>query len=60
MKKISFRRRMKEELKIQEIELQMKSVKRYKTVNEERVNVTKLSLDWFRFYSQFESEIAKS
>ena len=51
---------MKEELKIQEIELQMKSVKRYKTVNEERVNVTKLSLDWFRFCSQFESEIAKS
>ena len=62
-----FRRRMQEELKIQEMKLQMKSKeyeKRDKTVNEERVNVklSKLaitksddtSLDWF------ESEIDKA
>ena len=68
-----FRRRMQEELKIQEMTLQMKSneyKKTNKTVNQERVNVklnkliiTKLdgtSLDWFRFWNQFESEIDKA
>ena len=68
-----FRRRMQEELKIQEMKLQMKSKeyeKRDKIVNEERVNVklpklviTKFdgtSLDWFRFWNQFESEIDKA
>ena len=62
-----FRRRMQEELKIQEMKLQIKSneyAKRDKTVDEERVNVklSKLaitksdgtSLDWF------ESEIDKA
>ena len=60
-------------MKIQEIELQVKSKeyeKRDKIVNEERVNVklpklviTKFdgtSLDWFRFWNQFESEIDKA
>ena len=68
-----FRRRMQEELKIQEMKLQMKSKeyeKRDKIVNEERVNVklpklviTKFdgtSLDWFRFWNQFESGIDKA
>ena len=67
------RRRMQEELKIQEMKFQMKSKeheRRDKIVNEERVNV-KLpkfvirkfdgtSLDWFRFWNQFESEIGKA
>ena len=64
---------MQEELRIQEMKLQMKSKeyeKRYKIVNEERVNVKlpKLvikkfdgtSLDWFRFWNQFESVIGKA
>ena len=68
-----FRRRMQEELKIQDMKLQMKSKeyeKRDNIVNEERVNVklsklviTKFdgtSLDWFRFWNQFESEIDKA
>ena len=67
-----FRRRMQEELKIYEMKLQMKSREyesRDKFGNEERVNVklpklviTKFdgtSLDWFRFWKQFESEIVK-
>ena len=68
-----FRRRMQEELKIQEMKLQMKSKeyeKRDKIVNEERVNVkltkpviTKFdgtSLDWYCFWNQFESEIDRA
>ena len=68
-----FRRRMQEELKIYEMKLQMKSREyesRDKFVNEERVNVklpklviTKFdgtSLDWFRFWNQYESEIDKA
>ena len=68
-----FRRRMQEELKIQEMKLQMKSKgydKRDKIVNEERVNVklpklliTKFagtSLDWFHFWNQFESKFDKA
>ena len=68
-----FRRRMQEELKIYEMKLQMKSKEyesRDKFGNEERVNVklpklviTKFdgtSLDWFRFWKQFENEIVKS
>ena len=68
-----FRRKMQEELKIQEMKLQMKSKeyeKRDKIVNEERVNaklhklvITKFdgtSLDWFYFWNQFESEIDKA
>ena len=60
---------MEEELKIEGMKLQMKSKeyeKRAKIVNEERVNVklpklviTKFddtSLDWFRFWNQFESK----
>ena len=66
-------RRMQEELKIQKMKLQMKSKeyeKRDEIVNEERVNVklpklviTKFdgtSLDWFRFWNQFESETDKA
>ena len=70
----TFRRMMQEELKkIQEMKLQMKSKeceKRDKKVNEERVNVqfpklliTKFdgtSLDWFRFWNQFKSQIDKT
>ena len=68
-----FRRRMQEELKIQEMKLQMtpkEYEKRDKIVNEERVNVklhklviTKIdgtSLDWFYLWNQFESEIDKA
>ena len=68
-----FRRRMQDELKIQEMKLQMNSKeyeKRDKIVNEERVNmklpklmITKFdgtSLDWFHFWNQFESEIDKT
>ena len=68
-----FRRTMQGELKIQEMKLPMKSKeyeKRDKIVNEERVNVklpklikTKfynMSLDWFLFWNQFESEIGKA
>ena len=68
-----FRKRMQEELKVQAIKLQMKSKeyeKRDIIVNEKTVNVklpkfiiTKFddtSLDWFRFWNQFESEIAKA
>ena len=68
-----FRRRMREELKIQEMKLQMKSEeyeKRDNTANEERPNaklpklvITKFNgtfLDWFRFWNQFESEIGKA
>ena len=60
-----FRRKIQEELKVQK----MKSKdyeKRDKVVNEERVNIklpkliiTKFdgtSLDWFRFWNQFESD----
>ena len=66
-------RRMQEELKIQKMKLQMKAKEheiRNKIANEERVNVklpklviTKFdgtSLDWFRFWNQFESEIDKA
>ena len=68
-----FRKRMQEELKVQAIKLHMKSKvyeKRDIIVNEKTVNVklpkfiiTKFydtSLDWFRFWNQFESEIAKA
>ena len=69
-----FRRMMQEELeKIQEMKLQIKSKeceKRDKKVNEERVNVqfpkliiTKFdgtSLDLFRFWNQFKSQIDKT
>ena len=71
-----FRRRMEEELKIQEMKLQIKSKvyeKRDKIVNEERVNdlnvkLPKLviikfdgtSLDWLGFWNQFKSEIGKA
>ena len=66
-----FRRRMKDELKIQEMKLQMKSKgykKRDKIVNKERVKLSKLvktkfdgtSLDWFLFWKEFESEIEKA
>ena len=64
-----FRRKIQEELKVQMMKLQMKSKdyeKRDKVVNEERVNmklpkliITKFdgtSLDWFRFWNQFESD----
>ena len=64
---------MQEELKIQEMKLQMKSKvyeKRDKIVNEERVNVKLLklvitkfdgtSVDWFHFCNQFESQIDKA
>ena len=68
-----FRRRMEEELKIQEMKLQMKyneHEKRDKIVNEERVNVklpkiviTKFDgtfSDWFCSWNQFESENGKA
>ena len=66
-----FRRRIKDELKIQEMKLQMKSKgykKRDKIVNKERVKLSKLvktnfdgtSLDWFLFWKEFESEIEKA
>ena len=68
-----FRRKMQEELKIQEMKLQMKSKKyekRDRIVNEERVNlklpklvITKfdgMSLDLFSFWNHFESEIDKT
>ena len=68
-----FRRRMREELKIQEMKLQMKSEeyeKRDNTVNGERPNaklpklvITKFDgtfLNWFRFWNQFESEVGKA
>ena len=68
-----FKRRMQEELKIQEMKLQMKSKeyeKRDRIVNVERINVklpklvvTKfdgMSLDRFRFWNQSESEIYKA
>ena len=64
---------MQEELKNQEMKLQMNSKeheKRDKIVNEERINVklpkfvirkfVGTSLDWFRFWNQFESEIGKT
>ena len=74
MKKILFKEKYSEERgKIQEIELQVKSIeyeKRDKIVNEGRVNVklpklviTKFDgtfLDWFRFWNQFESKIDKA
>ena len=66
-----FRRRMKDELKIQEMKLQMKSKgykKRDKIVNKERIKLSKLvktkfdgtSWDWFLFWKDFESEIEKA
>ena len=66
-----FRRRIKDELKIQEMKLQMKSKgykKRDKIVNKERVKLSKLvktnfdgtSLDWFLFWKEFKSEIEKA
>ena len=64
---------MQEELKIQEMKLQVKSKeykKRDKIVNVERVNVNLPKLiikkfdgtlfDWFRFWNQFESETDKA
>ena len=61
---------MQDELKIQEMKLEMKSRMHEKRENQERVNVklpkliiTKFDdtiLDWFRFWKQFDSDIAKA
>lgn len=61
---------MQDELKIQEMKLEMKSRMHEKRENQERVNVklpkliiTKFDdtiLNWFRFWKQFDNEIAKA
>ena len=70
MQEERFKRRMKEELKIEEMKLQMKKknedkdiiVYRNIQVKPPKLVITKFEgthLDWFRFWNQFETEIDK-
>ena len=70
MQEKRFKRRMEEELKIEEMKLEMKKKNEEKDmtgnsnaqVKHPKLVITKFegkSLDWFRFWNQFEQEIDK-